>query len=253
MLGIFEGVPQASQTVSDIIGAGIVPAALEMMDQLITQAVEAAYKFGFPLDAGAVLIIELDGLAAGLEPQAEKVVEICRKNGARDVRLANTEEERALLWKSRKRAFGAIGRLSPNYLTQDGVVPRSKLPQMMEFISETSAKYGLRIPNVFHAGDGNIHPLVLYDERDPDQVKKAIHAGEDILAKCIEFGGSVTGEHGIGIEKVDFMARQFSAADLEAMQKLRLVFDPEKRCNPHKMFPGGKRCGDFAPRKQAPA
>jgi len=253
MLGVFESVSQASQTVSDIISSGIVPGALEMMDQLITQAVEAAYQFGFPLDAGAVLIIELDGFAAGLERQAEKVLEICRNNGAREVRLAKTDEERALLWKSRKRAFGAIGRLSPNYLTQDGVVPRSKVPQIMEFICETSAKYGLRIPNVFHAGDGNIHPLVLYDERDPDQVKRAIHAGEEILAKCIEFGGSVTGEHGIGIEKVDFMTRQFNAADLEAMQKLRLVFDPEMRSNPHKMFPGGKRCGDFAVRKQASA
>ncbi len=253
MLGIFESVPQASQTVSEIIGSGIVPAALEMMDQLITQAVEAAYHFGFPLDAGAVLIVELDGFAAGLERQAEQVMEICRKNGARDVRLAKTEEDRALLWKSRKRAFGAIGRLSPNYLTQDGVVPRSKLPEIMEFICETSRKYGLRIPNVFHAGDGNIHPLVLYDERDSEQITRAIHAGEDILAKCIELGGSVSGEHGIGIEKVDFMARQFSPADLEAMQKLRLVFDPRMRCNPHKMFPGGKRCGDFALRKQASA
>ena len=224
-----------------------------MMDQLIIQAVEAAYQFGFPLDAGAVLIVELDGFKAGLERQAEKVIEICRANGAREVRLAKTEDERALLWKCRKRAFGAIGRLSPNYLTQDGVVPRSRLPEIMEFICATSAKYGLRIPNVFHAGDGNIHPLVLYDERDPEQVKKAIHAGEDILSRCIELGGSVTGEHGIGVEKMDFMARQFSPADLEAMQKLRLVFDPQLRCNPHKMFPGGKRCGDFAPRKQIAA
>jgi glycolate oxidase len=253
MLAVFENVPQASKTVSEIIAAGIVPGALEMMDQLIIQAVEAAYQFGFPLDAGAVLIVELDGFKAGLERQAAKVIEICRANGAREVRLAKTDDERALLWKCRKRAFGAIGRLSPNYLTQDGVVPRSKVPEIMEFICATSAKYGLRIPNVFHAGDGNIHPLVLYDERDPEQVKKAIHAGEDILARCLELGGSVTGEHGIGIEKVDFMTRQFSAADLGAMQKLRLVFDPQMRCNPHKMFPGGKRCGDFAPRKQIAA
>lgn len=253
MLGVFESVAQASQTVSDIIAAGIVPGALEMMDQLITQAVEAAYRFGFPIDAGAVLIVELDGPAAGLARQAGRVLEICRQNGAREVRLAASDEERALLWKCRKRAFGAIGRLSPNYLTQDGVVPRSKLPQIMEFIQATSAKYGLRIPNVFHAGDGNIHPLVLYDERVPAQVRDAIHAGEEILARCIELGGSVTGEHGIGIEKIDFMARQFAPADLEAMQRLRRVFDPELRCNPHKMFPGGKRCGDFAVRKQAPA
>jgi glycolate oxidase len=253
MLGIFESVEDASQTVSDIIAAGIVPGALEMMDQLITQAVEAAYQFGFPLDAGAVLIIELDGPKAGLNRQAERVLEICKANRAREVRSAKTAEERALLWKCRKRAFGAIGRLSPNFLTQDGVVPRSKLPEIMRFIRETSAKYGLRIPNVFHAGDGNIHPLVLYDERDPEQVRNAVKAGDDILGRCIEIGGSVTGEHGIGVEKIDFMARQFSALDLEAMKKLRAIFDPETRCNPHKMFPGSKRCADFHPRKQASA
>jgi glycolate oxidase len=250
MLGVFESVEDASQTVSDIIAAGIVPGAMEMMDQLITQAVEAAYQFGFPLDAGAVLIVELDGLAAGLERQAERVIELCKRNCAREVRLARTEEERALLWKSRKRAFGAIGRLSPNYLTQDGVVPRSKLPEIMRCIRATSEKYGLRIPNVFHAGDGNIHPLVLYDERDPDQVRRALAAGHDILDKCIELGGSVTGEHGIGVEKIDFMAKQFAKDDLDAMRALRRVFDPENRCNPHKMFPGSKRCADFAPRKQ---
>ena len=243
----------ASQTVSDIIAAGIVPGALEMMDQLITQAVEAAYHFGFPLDAGAVLIVELDGLAAGLERQAERIVALCNTNRAREVRVAKTEAERALLWKCRKRAFGAIGRLSPNFLTQDGVVPRSKLPEIMRFIRATSEKYGLRIPNVFHAGDGNIHPLVLYDERDPDQVRRALAAGHDILEKCIELGGSVTGEHGIGVEKIDFMEKQFTKDDLDAMRALRRVFDPENRCNPHKMFPGSKRCADFAPRKQIAA
>ncbi len=253
MLGLFESVDDASQTVSDIIAAGIVPAALEMMDPLITQAVEAAYHFGFPLDAGAVLIVELDGLAAGLERQAERVIDLCRKNRSRDVRLARTDAERALLWKSRKRAFGAIGRLSPNYLTQDGVVPRSKLPEIMRYIRATSEKYGLRIPNVFHAGDGNIHPLVLYDERDPDQVRRALAAGHDILDKCIELGGSVTGEHGIGVEKIDFMEKQFAKDDLDAMRALRRVFDPENRCNPHKMFPGSKRCADFAPKKQIAA
>ncbi|MBI4328175.1 MAG: FAD-binding protein [Chloroflexi bacterium] len=253
LLGIFESVDDASQTVSDIIAAGIVPGALEMMDQLITQAVEAAYRFGFPLDAGAVLIVELDGLAAGLPRQTDRVLEICRKNRAREVRVARTDEERALLWKCRKRAFGAIGRLSPNFLTQDGVVPRSKLPEIMRFIRATSQKYGLRIPNVFHAGDGNIHPLVLYDERDPDQIRRAVAAGEEILQKCIELGGSVTGEHGIGVEKIDFMAKQFGPDGLDAMRRLRAVFDPEQRCNPHKMFPGSKRCTDFAPRKQAAA
>ena len=253
MLGIFESVDDASQTVSDIIAAGIVPAAIEMMDQLITQAVEAAYKFGFPLDAGAVLIIELDGLAAGLDRQADQVREICRKNHARDVRIAQTADERAALWKCRKQAFGAIGRLSPNFLTQDGVVPRSKLPEIMRFIRATSEKYGLRIPNVFHAGDGNIHPLVLYDERDPDQVRRAVAAGNDILEKCVALGGSVTGEHGIGVEKIDFMEKMFSRDDLEAMRAVRRAFDPEQRCNPHKIFPGSKRCMDFAPKKQVAA
>ena len=253
MLGVFESVDDASRTVSDIIASGIVPGALEMMDQLITQAVEAAYHFGFPLDAGAVLIVELDGLAAGLEKQAGRVIEICKSNRAREVRLAKDDDERALLWKCRKRAFGAIGRLSPNYLTQDGVVPRSKLPEIMRFIRATSGKYGLRIPNVFHAGDGNIHPLVLYDERDPDQVKRALAAGHDILERCLELGGSVTGEHGIGVEKIDFMEKQFTKDDLDAMRALRRVFDPENRCNPHKMFPGSKRCADFAPKKQIAA
>jgi glycolate oxidase len=251
MLGVFENVDDASQTVSEIIAAGIVPGALEMMDQLITQAVEAAYQFGFPLDAGAVLIVELDGLAAGLDEQAERVLEICRANRAREVRLAKTDEERALLWKCRKRAFGAIGRLSPNYLTEDGVVPRSRLPEVMRFVAATSAKYQLRIANVFHAGDGNIHPLVLYDERDPSQVERALAAGHEILEKCVEMGGSVSGEHGIGVQKIDFMAQQFTADDLDVMKTLRKVFDPENRCNPHKMFPGSKRCGDFQMKKQA--
>jgi glycolate oxidase len=253
MLAVFEGVDDASQTVSDIIASGIVPGALEMMDSLITQAVEAAYHFGFPLDAGAVLIIELDGAEAGMDRQVQRVMGLCRRNRAREVRLAKDETERAALWKSRKRAFGAIGRLSPNFLTQDGVVPRSRLPEMMRFIQGTAARHGLRIPNVFHAGDGNIHPLILFDERDADQVRRAVAAGNEILMRCVEMGGSVTGEHGIGLEKVDFMARQFTADDLAAMQTLRGVFDPEGRCNRHKMFPGGMRCMDFQPRKQVPA
>ena len=253
MLGVFETVDDASQTVSDIIATGIVPGAMEMMDQMITQAIEAAYHFGFPLDAGAVLIVELDGLTAGLDKQAERVMEICRKNKAREVRVAKSEQERLDLWKCRKRAFGAIGRLSPNFLTQDGVVPRSQLPEIMRFIRATSDKYGLRIPNVFHAGDGNIHPLILYDERDAQQVKNAVAAGNDILERCISLGGSATGEHGIGVEKIDFMEKQFTKESLNAMRMLRRVFDPETRCNPHKMFPGSKRCGDFAPRKQIAA
>lgn len=253
LLGVFETVDAASQTVSEIIGAGIVPAALEMMDQLITSAVEKAYHFGFPLDAGAVLIIELDGLSIDLDSQANQVKHLCERGGAREVRIAQSDKERAEIWKCRKRAFGAIGRLSPNFLTQDGVVPRSHLPEIMRFIQKTSEQFDLRIANVFHAGDGNIHPLILYDEREPEQVRRAIDAGNAILERCIELGGSATGEHGIGIEKVDFMARQFSGDSLDAMKLLRQAFDPEKRFNPHKMFPGGKRCGDFQQRKQVSA
>jgi glycolate oxidase len=255
LLGVFENVDAASEAVSAIIAAGIVPGAIEMMDQLILQALEAAYHFGFPLDAGAVLIVELDGLTPGLAEQAEQAAALCRASGAREVRVAQSEEERAALWKCRKRAFGAIGRLSPNFLTQDGVVPRSRLPEMMRFVQECSREFQLRIANVFHAGDGNLHPLILYDERDPTQIRRAVDAGNAILEKCIALGGSVTGEHGIGIEKVDFMTKQFSADDLAAMQMTRRVFDPEGRCNPSKMFPGAKRCGDFGVvvKKQASA
>ena len=252
-LGVFESVDEASKAVGDIIASGIVPGALEMMDQLITQTVEEAYHFGFPLDAGALLIVELDGLKDGVEAQALCVEEICRKNNARDVRIAKDDAERDALWKCRKRAFGAIGRISPNYVTQDGVVPRNKLPKIMRFIQATSEKYKLRIPNVFHAGDGNIHPLILFDERQPGQVQRALAAGQEILEKCIALGGSVTGEHGIGAEKIDLMTKQFSKDDLEAMQSLRRAFDPDKRCNPHKVFPGSKRCAEFTPRKQVAA
>jgi len=253
LLGVFESVDDASHAVGDIIASGIVPGAVEMMDQMIVQAIEAAYHFGFPLDAGAVLIVELDGLTAGLDRQVERVRELCGQNRAREVRQAKTDQERADLWKCRKRAFGAVGRLSCNFLTQDGVVPRSKLPDIMRFIQTVSQRYALRIPNVFHAGDGNIHPLILFDERDADQVRRALAAGHDILEKCVELGGSVTGEHGIGVEKIDFMAKQFAPDDLDAMRALRRIFDPEGRCNPHKLFPGAKRCADFAPRKQIAA
>jgi len=253
MLAIFENVQDASQTVSDIIRSGILPGALEMMDQLITRAIEDAYHFGFPTDAGAVLIVELDGLSVDLDHQLEKVQDICRSNHSRDIRVARDDEERAALWKCRKRAFGAIGRLSPNYLTEDGVIPRSRLPEMMNFIGEMSRESGLRIANVFHAGDGNLHPLVLFDERDPEETSRALEVGHRILKRCIEMGGSVSGEHGIGVQKIDLMEEQFEASDLEAMQHLRKAFDPDARCNPHKMFPGSKRCIDFAPKRQIPA
>src|SRR5437660_9498965 len=242
LLGVFETVDDATNTISDIIGAGIIPGALEMLDQLILQAVEAAYHFGFPLDAGAVLIMEVDGLEAGLDADAERITEIAQKNRAREVRRANTEAERLLLWKSRKQAFGAVGRLAPSYCTQDGVVPRTKLPHILRFIQSVGARHDIRIANVFHAGDGNIHPILLFDERDADQVKRVLAASHEILDECINVGGSVTGEHGIGVEKIDFMPKLFSPDDLAMMVRLRTAFNPDDACSPHKMLPTAGAC-----------
>jgi glycolate dehydrogenase FAD-linked subunit len=252
LLGVFESVDDATATVSGIIGAGIIPAALEMMDQLIVGAVEDAFHFGFPTDAGAILIVELDGAAAGLDQQAQRVAEICRAHHARTVRLAQDEAERAALWKSRKRAFGAVGRLAPNYCTQDGVVPRTKVPDILRRIVEIGQRYQLRIGNVFHAGDGNIHPILLFDERDGDQVRRVLSAGREILEACVALGGSVTGEHGIGVEKIAQMPLIFSPADLMVMSQLRRVFDPELRCNPGKIFPTPGACVETTrPHRQA--
>ena len=243
LLGVFETVADATQAISGIIGAGIIPAALEMMDQGIVEAVEAAFGFGFPLDAGAVLLIEVDGLEVAVDEEADRIVGICTEAGAREVRRAGSEQERALLWKCRKQAFGAIGRLSPSYCTQDGVVPRTKLPEILDFIEQTGRKYDLRIVNVFHAGDGNIHPILLFDERDTEQTKRVIDAGDEILSRCIELGGSVTGEHGIGVEKISFMDKLFSEQDIEVMSAVRTAFNPDGRCSPGKMLPTAGACG----------
>jgi glycolate oxidase len=242
LLGVFETVDDATECISDIIGAGIVPAALELLDTPIIAAVEAAFKFGFPLDAGAVLIMEVDGLEAGLDVESQRMERLAKKNNAREVRQANTPEERLLLWKSRKQAFGAIGRLSPSYCTQDGVVPRTKLPHILRVIRAIGEKYSLRICNVFHAGDGNIHPILLFDERDADQVKRVLDASFEILQECIEVGGSVTGEHGIGVEKISLMPKLFTPADLGVMERLRGAFNPENRCSPAKMLPTAGAC-----------
>ncbi|CAN5278779.1 FAD-linked oxidase C-terminal domain-containing protein [soil metagenome] len=242
LLGVFETVEDATNTISEIIATGIVPAALEMLDRLILQAVEAAFHFGFPLDAGAVLIMEVDGIDAGLDADAARITDIANRNGARKVSLAATEAERLLLWKSRKQAFGAIGRLAPSYCTQDGVVPRTKLPHILQQILRISAKYDIRIANVFHAGDGNIHPILLFDERDPDQVQRVLHASHEILEECIACGGSVTGEHGIGVEKIDFMPRLFTPEDLATMLRLRTAFNPENLCSPGKLLPTSGAC-----------
>jgi glycolate oxidase len=252
-LATFADVEAATRAVSAIIASGIVPGAIEMMDQMIIRAVEDAFHVGLPPDAGAVLIIELDGLAAGIDEYATRVKEITRNAGAAEVRLARDEAERAGLWKARKRAFGAVGRLAPNYATQDGVVPRTRLPDILRAIHAISRKYNLSIGNVFHAGDGNIHPIVLYDERKPEEVRNAIEAGREILTACVEMGGSLTGEHGIGVEKQGEMPLLFSPEDLIAMTELRHVFDPMERSNPNKVIPRPGACVEVAaPRRQVP-
>ncbi len=242
LLGIFDTVDDASSTVSGIIARGIIPGALEMMDNLVIQAVEAATQIGYPLDAGAVLIIELDGFKEGMEELADQIIQVCKENRVREVRVARSEEERAIIWKGRKGAFSAIGRLSPTYYTQDGVIPRTRLPEVLRKIAEISQKYGLRIPNVFHAGDGNLHPLILFDLRDKKQVEKALEAGREILKVCVDVGGSITGEHGIGIEKNNYMPWIFTPEDLEAMRRVKAVFNPDNLLNPGKVFPTSKGC-----------
>jgi glycolate oxidase len=242
LLGVFETVDDATNAISDIIGAGIIPAALEMLDQLILQAVEAAFHFGFPLDAGAVLIMEVDGLEAGLDQDAQRMIAIARRHRAREVRLAANSAERLLLWKCRKQAFGAVGRLAPSYCTQDGVVPRTKLPHMLREIQRIGKEHDIRIANVFHAGDGNIHPILLFDERDPEQVRRVLRASHEILEECVRLGGSVTGEHGIGVEKIDFMPRLFAPEDLQMMLRLRSAFNPDGRCSPRKVLPTAGAC-----------
>ncbi len=243
MLGVFDSVEDATNSISEIIGAGIVPAALEMMDQGILVAVEEAFHFGFPLDAQAILLIEVDGLEAGLDAQRDSIIELCMKSGAREVRQAATAKERQLLWKCRKQAFGAVGRLSPSYCTQDGVVPRTKLPEILRRIIAIGAKYDLRIVNVFHAGDGNIHPILLFDERDAAQVVRVLEASGEILDACLDCGGSVTGEHGIGVEKIGFMRKMFTEDDLDVMGRLRTAFNPSGLLSPAKMLPTAGACG----------
>jgi glycolate oxidase len=254
MLGIFDSIDEATQAISGIIGAGIIPAALEMMDQGIVAAVEEAYHFGFPLDAEAVLLIEVDGLEAGLDAQRDRVAEICRECRAREVRFAADEKERLQLWKCRKQAFGAIGRLSPSYCTQDGVVPRTKLPHMLRRIREIGLKHDLRIVNVFHAGDGNLHPILLFDERSREQVKRVLAASDEILSECLACGGSVTGEHGIGLEKISFMRRMFSEDDVDVMKRLRDALNPRGLLSPGKMLPTAGACGmeQVHPGRRAP-
>jgi len=247
VLAVFDRIEQASVAVSAIIGRGLVPAAVEMIDQLTIQAVEDAFGCGYPRDAAAALLIELDGLAVGMSAQAEAIAAACRESGAREVRTAANEAERQLLWKGRKSAFGAYGRVSPAYMVMDGVIPRTRLPYVIGRVNEIVAAHGLRVGNVFHAGDGNLHPNILYDPRKPGEEARVVAAGAEIMKVCAEVGGSISGEHGIGLEKADFMPFIFSAADLALMQRLKDAFNPRSLCNPGKVFPTRKSCVETGP------
>jgi glycolate oxidase len=247
VLAVFDRVEDASAAVSEIIARGLVPAAVEMIDQLTIQAVEDAFGCGYPRDAAAALLIEVDGLAVGIETQAERIVAACREAGAREVRTAADEAERQLLWKGRKSAFGAYGRISPAYMVMDGVIPRTKLPYVLTRVNEIVDAHGLRVGNVFHAGDGNLHPNILYDPRKPGEEARVVAAGAAIMKVCAEVGGSISGEHGIGLEKSDFMPFIFSPADLALMQRLKSAFNPTGLCNPGKIFPTKKSCVEVGP------
>ena len=246
LLAAFNSVEDCSQAVSDVIAAGIMPAALEFMDDKTIHAVEASvYKAGYPLDARAVLLIEVDGFREGLEETSDAIVEVCRRNRAYEVRVAKNDEERARLWLGRKGAFGAMGRISPDMITMDAVIPRTQLPGVLAEIYRISDRYGLPVANVFHAGDGNLHPLILFDSRDQDQVDKILEMGGDIMKICVAAGGSLSGEHGIGVEKKEFMELVFSEADLDAMMAVKDVFNPRGLLNPSKIFPTRRSCTEI--------
>jgi glycolate oxidase len=243
LLAAFYSSDEAGSAVSDVIGAGIVPAAIEMMDKLTIDAAEAAYHPGYPADAQAVLLVELDGIAVQVAEDEAAVEEICRGCGAFELRIAQDEAERALLWKGRKGAFPAMGRVSPDYYVQDGVVPRTRLPEVLRRIADLSEEYGLRVGNVFHAGDGNLHPLVLYDA-EKGEAERAKEPAEAILAACLDAEGSLTGEHGVGVDKACAMPQMFSERDLEAFGRLRRAFDPDGLANPGKVLPTPRLCGE---------
>jgi glycolate oxidase len=243
-LASFASMETAAEAVSAIIAAGMTPAALEMLDDVIIRAINAGSGAGFPDRAAAVLLIELDGPRAETEEQAERAAAICRERGALEVRVARDDAERALLWKGRKEAAGAVGRLAPTYLLQDAVVPRSKLPLIMRELAAIAARHQVLIANVFHAGDGNLHPLICYDERVPAELERAKHANEELLQACIALGGSVTGEHGLGLDKAKNLPLQYADVDLNFMYRLRRVFDPDGLMNPDKLLPSHPACGE---------
>jgi glycolate oxidase len=245
LLADFTSVESAAAAVSGIIAAGIVPAALEMMDAAITRAVEDYVHAGFPRDAAAILLVEVDGLPDGVEAAAAAVQDVVLAHGARGVRVAADAAERQLLWKGRKSAFGAIARIAPNYYLHDAVVPRTKLVDVLRQVYEIAERHDLVMMNVFHAGDGNLHPLIVFDRRIPGTMERVHAAGSEIIEACVAAGGVLSGEHGIGLEKRDYMPMIFSEDDLDAQARLREVFDPDHACNPLKVLPGGSRCGDL--------
>jgi glycolate oxidase len=254
LLAAFPSTDAAGEVVSAVIAAGIVPAAIEMMDSVTIRAAEAAVGAGLPLDAGAVLLVELDGPALEVEVALERVRESCAAGLATEVRVAATEEERLAFWRGRKAAFAAMGRISPDYYVQDGVVPRTRLPETLRRISELSRTHGLEVANVFHAGDGNLHPLVLYDGAVEGESERAAELASAILEACVDAGGSLTGEHGIGLDKACHMPLMYSQSDLETMLRLRSAFDPEGLCNPGKAFPTPRLCGEVpGPYRRHPA
>jgi len=245
-LALFHTIDEACEAVAQVIGAGIVPAALEMLDQVMIELIERAMHAGYPPDAGAVLLIEIDGLREELGDLQDTIIDICRRTGAFDVKYATSEEERQKLWKGRKSAAGALGQVAPNFYLHDGVVPRTKLPEVMHKVMEIGREYNLVVANIFHAGDGNLHPSLLFDAREPGILERVIEAGEKVLKLCVDVGGTITGEHGIGTEKQEYMTWIFSEADLETMRKVKDVFNPNDTANPWKVFPTRQSCGEIS-------
>jgi glycolate oxidase len=244
VLAAYDSLEAGGRAVSDIIAAGIVPAAIEMMDALAIEAAEAAVHCGYPRGATAVLLVELDGPAAEVAAELATVNDICQRAGAREIRTADDPAERAGIWAGRKSAFAAVGRLSPAYIVQDGVVPRTALGDILARIAKLSADSGIRVANVFHAGDGNLHPLVLYNDAVPGEAERAEEVSGQILDACIAYGGSITGEHGVGVDKSKYMPKMFTPDDLDTMQLVRCAFDPAALCNPGKVFPTPRLCGE---------
>jgi glycolate oxidase len=237
MLAIYDTIEDGANTVSAIIAEGIIPATLEMMDNTVMRAVEETIKVGYPLDAAAILIIELDGMPEGMDERARRIMAVCEQNNVREVKIAKDEAERAMLWAGRKGAFGAVGQVRPSYLCCDGTVPRTKLPEVLNKVIAIGEKYDLPIGNVFHAGDGNLHPLIMFDERDADEKERVIKASTEILKACADAGGTISGEHGVGLEKLKETAFIFCQEDLELERKIKRAFDPQGLINPGKMIP----------------